>query len=85
MKQYTGRRAVRLGAIQVEVARRQAVVKAIWDRDEFKCKHCQRKVNPPAMHTPSPGYVQWRDPRVITVDGGFVVCRQHWVPQMVTL
>ena len=84
MRAYSGRRAVHLGTLQVEVARKQAVVKAIWDRDANKCRRCKRAVTPPSFHSQSPGYVQWRDPAVITVEGGYVVCRKHWVPQLVT-
>lgn len=85
MKQYSGRRAANLAAFQQEVARKKQVVADIWKRDESRCRYCKRPVQPAMRGVNSPGYVQWQDPRVITVDGGWVVCRQHYVRQMVTL
>ena len=83
MKVYTGRRAKNIAVFQAERGREKAVVEAIWKRDESKCVLCKRSVTLPNKFSPSPGYIKWRDPRVITVDNGFLVCRQHFTANQV--
>lgn len=84
MKHPSPKMQAQLVVFQVEQARKKAVVEAIWTRDGGKCKYCQKSVTPAAYRSPSPGYIRWADPAVITVDGGALVCRAHYVPQMVT-
>lgn len=78
MKVYTGRRAAKLAAFQAQRGRDKAVVDAIWKRDGSRCVYCHRSVQKAAHLVHSPGYIKWRDPRIISVDNGFVVCRQHF-------
>lgn len=84
MKPPTGKRARNLAKFQAELRRKKAVVEAVWSRDQMPyCRVCHHLVMRRATDPNYAGYIHWKNPAHVEVDGAYLVCGKHFKPQIV--
>jgi hypothetical protein len=78
MKPPNGMRARNLVAFTAERKRVQAVVEAVWKRDEWRCRVCHKRVTRTGTTPKQTGYVRFTTPAHPTLEMGRLLCGEHF-------